>query len=88
MNNRNQRERGREQEAFKVRRLLWGVPAAPSGEGKPYPGVGIPGGGPYPEELPFPRQLPSGKEEVPRQCPPGDTAPRPFFLLLPPDNQP
>ena len=46
MNNRNQRERGREQEAFKVRRLLWGVPAAPSGEGKPYPGVGIPGGGP------------------------------------------
>lgn len=38
----------------------------PSSQGTPW------GKGPYPRELPLPRSLPSGRNSVPRRCPPQD----------------
>lgn len=36
------------------------------------------GQGPYPQELPLPRSLPSGGNSVPRRCPPQNEAPGAF----------
>ena len=53
--------------------------------GSPSPG-GI-GGGPGPEEPPLPRQLPAGREGVPKQCPPMDSAPGPFLFWKAPGGR-
>lgn len=61
--------------------------ARPLGPGSQPWGPGGTGGGPGPEEPPLPRQLPAGREGVPKRCPPVDSAPGPFLFWKPPSGR-